>query len=152
MIGFNMKKIRRKQKGSILVLVVTIMVILMITGLGLLRLGYSSRILAVRSSFEIMAIEAADAGFVQAKLLMDKKLQEELVWNNSDMPSATDVPLANSDATYSYGVTGNAAGFTVTSTGVAGNATRTVNGLLKIKSLWTGLSVQNTMDIKVVLY
>ena len=143
-----MKKIRRKQKGTILVLVVTIMVVLLITGLGLLRLGYSSRILAARSAFEIKAIEAADAGFVQAKLLMDKKLRDELVWNSSDMPSASNVLLANSDATYSYDVTGNAFGFTVTSTGTASNTTRTVNGLLKIKSLWTGLSVQNTLDIK----
>ena len=92
-----MKKIIRKQKGTILVLVVTIMVVLLITGLGLLRLGYSSRILAARSAFEIEAIEAADAGFVQAKLLMDKKLRDELVWNSSDMPSASNVLLANSD-------------------------------------------------------
>ncbi len=148
MIGFNMKKIRRKQKGSILALVVTIMVMLLLTGLGLLRLGYHSRIMAARSSFEILAIEAADAGFVQAKLLMDKKLQEEIVWNNSDLPFATDVSLANSDATYSYDVTGNASGFTVTSTGTASNATRTVHGLLRVKSLWTGLSVQNMLDIK----
>lgn len=148
MIGFNMKNIRRKRKGTVLVLVVTIMVVLLITGLGLLRLGYSSRILAARSAFEISAIQAADAGFTQAKLLMDKKLIEELSWNNSDLPTATNVALVNSDATYSYDVTGSPSGFTVTSTGTASNTTRTVNGLLRIKSLWTGLSVQNTLDIK----
>jgi Tfp pilus assembly protein PilX len=148
MIGFNMKCMRQKQKGTILVLVIMIMVVLLITGLGLLRLGYSSRILAARSAFEISAIQAADAGFTQAKLLMDKKLNDELVWDNSILPIASDVSLANSNATYSYVVTGDASGFTVTSTGTASNATRTVNGLLRIKSLWTGLSVQNTLDIK----
>jgi choice-of-anchor A domain-containing protein len=136
------------KKGLVLTIVASLAVIIMLTGLGLLRLGYHARIQAVNAASVISSKQAADAGLTKAKLLMNKKLVDELVWDNDSLPVATNIALDNSYASYSYTVTGDSSGFTVTSVGRAGTATETVYASLKAKSLWTGLSVKGTIDIK----
>lgn len=139
---------RNNRKGVVLTIVACLVVILLLTGLGMMRAGFHSRMQAVVATSGISATQAADAGITQAKLLMDKKLVDEIAWDNSSLPSATDIALDNSHASFSYTVAGDPSGFTITSTGISGRATKVVNVSLTVKSLWTGLSVQNNVDVK----
>lgn len=130
-------------------LALTMVVLLFIIGLGLLKLGSSARMQAVRAVAGISARAAADAGLTQARCLMNKKLlQEEPDWDA--LPAETATPLPNSYAKYSFDVTGDAnSGFLVTSTGRSGIASKTVRGIFVVKSAWFGISVYQTVDIKV---
>ncbi len=141
-------KMRKNEKGLVLSLVAVMVVVLLFTGLGLLKLGSSARIKAVVATSGISATSAADAGMTQAKRLMNKKLADELVWDNDTLPSETNTPLANANASYTFNVTGDPCGFTVTSTGTSGRLTRTVYSTLTIESLFTGISVEGTIDLK----
>lgn len=145
---FKERQMKINKKGLVLTIVASLVVIIILTGLGLLRLGYHSRIQAVNAASVISAEQAADAGLTEARFLMNKKLVDELVWDNDSLPVASDVALGNSYASYSYTVAGDPSGFTVNSTGRSGRATETVYASLKAKSLWTGLSVKNTVDVK----
>ena len=73
-MGFKGKQMNINKKGLVLTIVASLAVIIMITGLGLLRLGYHSRIQAVNAASGISAKQAADAGLTKARLLMNKKL------------------------------------------------------------------------------
>ena len=112
-------KMRKNKKGLVLSLVAVMVVVLLFTGLGLLKLGSGARIRAAIATSRISAIAAADAGMTQAKRLMNKKLVDELVWDNGTLPSETDTPLANANASYTFNVSCDPCGFTVTSAGTS---------------------------------
>ncbi len=141
-------KMRNNEKGLVLSLVAIMVVVLLFTGLGLLKLGSSARIKAAVATSGISATAAADAGMTQAKRLMNKKLVDELVWDNDTLPSETNTPLANANASYTFNVTGDPSGFTVTSTGTSGRLTKTVYSNLTVGSLFSGVSVEGTIDLK----
>ena len=141
-------KMRNNEKGLVLSLVAIMVVVLLFTGLGLLKLGSSARIKAAVATSGISATAAADAGMTQAKRLMNKKLVDELVWDNDTLPSETNTPLANANASYTFNVTGDPSCFTVTSTGNSGRLTNTVYSTLTVESLFTGISVDGTIDLK----
>lgn len=144
----NEDKMRKNEKGLVLSLVVIMVVVLLFTGLGLLKLGSSARIKAAVATSGISATAAADAGMTQARRLMNKKLVDELLWDNDTLPSETDTPLANANASYTFNVSGDPCGFTVTSTGKSGRLTKTVYSALTVGSIFTGISVDGTIDIK----
>ncbi len=139
---------RKNEKGLVLSLVAIMIVVLLFTGLGLLKLGSGARIKAAVATSGISATAAADAGMTQAKRLMNKKLVDELVWDNDILPSETDTPLANANASYTFDVSGDPSGFTVTSTGRSGRLTKTVYSNLTVGSIFTGISVDGTIDLK----
>ncbi len=138
----------RKLSGSILALVAVMVVIMAILGLVMIRLGSSARVQAVRTTTDIAARTAADAGLTQAVRLMNKKLAAEPVWDNSTLPNATDAPLPNSDTTFSFSIEGDQRnGFQVTSTGVSGFAQRKVHSRLSVESLWFGIGVKQNVSV-----
>lgn len=141
-------KMRKNEKGLVLSLVAIMVVVLLFTGLGLLKLGSSARIKAAVATSDISATAAADAGMTQARRLMNKKLVDELVWDNDTLPSETDTPLANANASYSFSVSGDPCGFTVTSIGRSGRVTNTVYSSLIVESIFSGISVEGTIDLK----
>ena len=141
-------KMRKNEKGLVLSLAAIMVVVLLFTGLGLLKLGSSARIKGAVATSKISATAAADAGMTQAKRLMNKKLADELVWDNDTLPSATDPSLANANASYSFTVSGDPSGFTITSTGRSGRITNTVYSSMTVGSLFTGISVDCGIDIK----
>ena len=141
-------KMRKNEKGLVLSLVAVMVVVLLFTGLGLLKLGSSARIKAAVAASEISATAAADAGMTQARRLMNKKLVDELVWDNDTLPSETNTSLANTNASYTFNVSGDSSGFTVTSTGNSGRLTKTVYSNLTVGSLFTGISVDGTINLK----
>jgi hypothetical protein len=129
--GANMNKKRAQSKtnrldvscerpGFAVVLVMCAVVILLIIGGGVLSLGLHSRELAVRTSSEIAARCAADAGVTKAFFEMNEKLKV-IPWNGSVLPEATNEVLPNSNATYTYAVTGDlSSGYVLTSAGKSG--------------------------------
>lgn len=125
-------------KGFVLPVTVGIIVILILLGTGLLALGFTSRIQAIRHSEDIYARAAADSGVTQALYLLNKKLDDELVWDNStlNLIFATDEHLDNSNEYYSFNVTGASGNFLITSTGVSGLASRTIYAETRIKSIF----------------
>lgn len=103
----NRKKwLKSKRAGFSLPLVMFVIVLVLVMGNGLLSLGFHRRILAVRTSSEIAARSAADAGITKALYEMNRKLKVR-PWDNSTLPEETDEILPNTDATYSYKVTAN---------------------------------------------
>ncbi|MHC4477065.1 MAG: DUF7305 domain-containing protein [Planctomycetota bacterium] len=142
------KHSRRKESGAVLVLAVVMVVILALIGMGMIRLAMNTRVLAARTVTDIAARHAADAGLTEAVRLMNKKLADEPVWDSGSLPGATDKPLPNCNASFSYTVEGSkTSGFSVSSTGKCGFATRTVHTRLSIESLWFGVGVKEDVDI-----
>ncbi len=102
-----MKTINRykfSRKGAVLAFAVIIVVVMILLGLALLRIGLAARIQAIKGTAEIVARQAADAGLAEAKRRMDIK------WNNlpvgtmsmTPIAPADDITLPGADATYSY--------------------------------------------------
>jgi len=136
-----------RRRGAVLALAVALVVVLAIIGLVLIRLGGDARVRAARAVADIRARAAADAGLTQAVRLMNKKLVDELVWDNSTLPSATDEPL-HSNASFTYTVQGDQnIGFLVTATGRSAFASRTVYTRLSIESMWFGIGVREYVDV-----
>jgi Tfp pilus assembly protein PilX len=144
------KELKVKQrKGSILVLAVSMVVILSIIGLAMIQLGLNARLQAIRSQFAIEAKTAADAGLEKALNAMRTKLATEYTWNNSSLPSETDVALPGSNATYTYTVSGDPnSGWNITSTSTCRNIQKTIHAKLVVKSSWFGIGVKQGINIK----
>jgi hypothetical protein len=107
--------------------------ILLAMGTGLLSLGLHSRIFSIRTTSDIAARSAADAGLIKALFEMNEKLKVE-PWDGSSLPQATNTSLPNCDAVFSYTVTGDlSSGYTVESTGIFNRAQRTVSCTLQLQ-------------------
>jgi len=101
--------VQSKNAGFATVLVLLAIAVMFTMGTSLLKLGQNSRIGAVRGASEVAARCAADAGLAKAIFEMNEKLKYEL-WDDSNLPQATDQPIPGCDATFSYTVTGDLGG------------------------------------------
>ena len=127
------KLLQSKKRGSAIPLVMLVAVILLAMGTGLLRLGLGSRIFSIRTTSDITAQCAADAGLTKAIFEMNEKLKVE-TWDSSTLPLGTNISLPNCDAVFSYTVTGNlGSGYTIQSTGNSDQAQRTVSCTLQLQ-------------------
>jgi len=130
------KLLQSKKRGSAIPLAVVVVLVLLAMGVGLLRMGLNSRVFSIRSTSDIAARCAADAGLTKALFEMNEKLQVT-IWDGSTLPQAIDANLPNFDAVFSYSVTGDpASGYTISSVGTAGQAQRTVYATLELKGLF----------------
>ena len=110
------------RRGSALALILATMVILLLIGTSLLSLGLHGQTLGIRTSKEIAARCAADAGLTKAIFEMNEKLKVK-PWDDSILPETTDESLTNSDAAFSYTVTGDIdSGYIIESIGRSGRA------------------------------
>ena len=97
MIEIAKKQQRRTNRsGFALSLVAVMVLILSLVGFGILRLGLESRMMATRTTAEISARAAADAGLTKAVFEMNKNLVD---WNFSNIgsPMGTVLPSANAN-------------------------------------------------------
>jgi len=132
----DLRKTNSLRSGSILPLTVVAIAVMVTLGVGLLELDLQSKLTANRDGFEITARAAADAGLIKAISEMNQKLQNK-PWNDSTLPQATDDALPNCEATCTYVASGDKAnGYSITSTGDARLAQRTVNASLRLKGLF----------------
>ncbi|MBA7634427.1 hypothetical protein ES703_42012 [subsurface metagenome] len=127
------KLLQSKKRGSAIPLAAVVVLILLAMGTGLLSLGLHSRIISIRTTSDIAARSAADAGLIKALFEMNEKLKVE-PWNDSSLPQATNISLPNCDAVFSYTITGDiSSGYTVESTGIFNQAQRTVSCTLQLQ-------------------
>ncbi len=127
------KLLQSKKRGSAIPLAVVAVLILLAMGTGLLSLGLHSRINSIRTTSDIAARCAADAGLIKALFEMNEKLKVK-PWDDSTLPFGTNISLPNCDAVFSYAVTGDfGSGYTVESTGIFGQAQRTVSCALQLQ-------------------
>ena len=145
-----MKRLMKlKRTGAVLPLILFVVVVLMLMGAGLLRLGMHSRIFASRTSSDIAARCAADAGLAKALFEMNSKLETK-PWDDTELPQATDETLPNCNATYSYMVTGDSTnGYVIESFGKSSDSQAKVNCVLKIEGPSDyALFAQNSISLK----
>ncbi len=129
------KPLQSKRKGSVMALMMVALVVLLVTGTGLLSLGLQSRIHALQAASDIAARCAADAGLTKALFEMNKKLKVK-PWSNDTIPHTTDGALPNCDAIFSYNITEDSNSvYTIESTGNYGRAERKVSGTLRFSGL-----------------
>lgn len=133
---------REKRSGMIMPLVATIVVFIFLLGIAMLKIGFGSRFMAARTSSEITARTAADAGIASAIHLMNEQ------WDRQPF-SVAPTPL-NTRVTYSYNVTPHPLrGFRITSTGVADRISRTVYVMTWATSFWSYvIDVGDTITFK----
>jgi len=125
---------RTSRRGSAIVLVMFIMVILLAMGTAMLSLGTHVRLAAVRASSVIAARTAADAGLAKALFEMNEKLKVT-PWDDSVLPQATNETPPGCNATFSYTITGDRnSGFTIESVGKSGDwAEKKVSATLRLR-------------------
>jgi len=142
------KLLQSKKRGSAIPLAVVAVLILLAMGTGLLSLGLHSRINSIRTTSDIAARSAADAGLIKALFEMNEKLKVE-PWNDSSLPLGTNISLPNCDAVFSYTVTGDlSSGYTVESTGISGQAQRTVSCTLQLRGPFeAAIFTKNGMEL-----
>ncbi len=139
---------RSRNRGVTLVLVTTIGAIVSILGLAMIHLGYHSRMLAARNVQSITARSAADAGMAEAIFKMQKKIVDELNWDDSTIPTASNVNLVGANSDYSYTISGTSStGYQIDATGTSGPATRTTHAGLLVGSYWEGIGVEEHVEV-----
>lgn len=146
MISAN-NKLRRQRHGSVLPLVLMIIVILLMTGNGLLSLGMHSRMLAARTTAQIKARSAADAGLTKAMFQMNQQLKTEAL-DEAYLPKVTAENVLSSNTSFDYEVTKNLDGtYQVTVIGHCGQTQKNVTGILVLdvdeSSFPAGILVNN---------
>ena len=128
-----MNNLLQRRKGAAVPLAMIAIMILLAMGVGLLSLGRTARVYAVRTSTAIAARTAADSGLTMALFEMNDQLQVK-PWNDSTLPVATNEALPSCANFFSYTVTNNGSGsYTVTSTGTSGLSQRQVSCNLELK-------------------
>ncbi|MHC4187847.1 MAG: hypothetical protein ACYSRQ_06610 [Planctomycetota bacterium] len=81
------RKFKKLESGFALPLVASIIIILALMGMSMLSLGQHARIRSIRTTSDIGARTAADAGLAKAVFLLNKKAIDEISWNNDVLPS-----------------------------------------------------------------
>jgi hypothetical protein len=128
------KLLQSKRRGSVLPLTVVAILILLAMGVGLLSLGFNSRVYSVRTASDIAARCAADAGLAMALFEMNQKLLVK-PYKEGTLPEAIDASLPYSSQVCSYRVTGDlGGGYVITSVGESGQAQRAVRATIGLQS------------------
>jgi hypothetical protein len=144
-----MKKLQYKNRGSAIPLELIALILLTMMGMSLLSQGLNARVYSVRTSSDITAQCAADAGLTKALYEMNQKLQVK-PWNDAVLPRIVNASLNDCDAQYSYIVKGDlGSGYVITSIGESGNATRVVSATLGFKGVFDhAILTKDTLILK----
>ena len=130
---FRKKWSKINSVGFAMALVIVTLIILLMTGAGLMSLGMHRRSFAVKTCSGIAARSAADAGLTKALFEMNEKLKFK-PWDDCNLPYATNQPLLDSDAVVSYKVTGDRhAGYKIVSIGTYGQVVKQVSADLTLQ-------------------
>ena len=130
------KRLKSQETGSALTLMLFAVVLLTLTGMALLNLGFHSRISAIRTAQGMQARWSADAGLIKAVVEMNNKLTAK-TWSDISMPAVTKEVLFQSNQSFSYQVDKDGGGnYTVTSTGITGPAIKRVYATMGFKGLF----------------
>jgi len=94
------KLLRSKKPGSVIALVLFAVVLLVLSGVGVLSLGQTARVFSIRTAAEVAARTAADAGITKAIWQMNANLKDG--WSKHTLPYENNTEPPNCGATYSY--------------------------------------------------
>lgn len=142
------RKLKLKKRGSAITFAMLAIVLLMSMGVGLLNLGLHSRMNSIRTTSDIAARCAADAGLTKALYEMNNKLKVD-PWNGSSLPQETNASLPHFNATYSYTVTNSSGDYAVQSTGISGQSQRTVSCTLQLRGPFeAAIFTENGIQLK----
>jgi hypothetical protein len=138
---------KEKRSGMIMPLVATIVVFIFLLGIAMLKIGFSSRFTAARTTTEIAARSAADAGLAMAMHLMTAYLET---------PSTCNYTFPNTTRTsFFYEVTDVTVApdpirrFRIRSTGVSDQISRTVYAMTWATSFWSyAIAVDGDLSFK----
>ncbi|MHC4395173.1 MAG: DUF7305 domain-containing protein [Planctomycetota bacterium] len=134
--------------GSAIPLVLIAVIILSVMGAGLISLGFQSRAYAIRTTSEIAARSAADAGLIKAIYEMNQKLEVK-PWSGSTLPATTDEQLLNCDSTFSYTIALNDGAYYIESVGTSGQTQKTVTAALQLNGPFEyAIFTENGIDLK----
>jgi len=137
MILLSKTNVVKPRKGSVLSLVLLMSVVVFIISISLMSLSLHARMRALRVGDEMSARVAADAGFVYALSLMNRKISEEAQWDDATLPAEPTIYLPNSRASYDFIITGDVVdGYAVESKGYTGIAQKTVMSTLALEGLF----------------
>src|SRR3989339_2079024 len=136
-IGEKMVLNKGLKNGSALVVAMTMLVLLMIIGSGLLFMSQIYLTFTQGQINKIIARTTADAGLTKALYQMNQKLEDK-PWNDAQLPTAEDVLLPDCSGVYTYTVEpGEHSGqYLVTSTGNCNGREVTVVCTLKLTGLF----------------
>jgi len=133
MIEITKKRRRTNRRGFALTFASVLVLILSLVGFGILRLGLESRMMASRTTAEISARAAADAGLTKAVFEMNKNLNVNWNFNDIVSPMGTVLPSANANYNYTIEETAKDAEYKITSIGQSGRAAKTVSATLVVQ-------------------
>jgi len=117
-----------RQKGSALILAVLAMVLLLVSGGGLLALGFQTRVYQVRTASDIAARCAADTAMAKALYEINELLRNNQL--GGDLPAEAEINLTGSESSYSYQITKSGSTYTIQATGTSNEAQRTTEATL----------------------
>lgn len=121
------KCLQSKQAGFAIAMVLCAILLLFVIGIGLSSMGMHRRVFAVQTCSGIAARSAADAGLTKALFELNEKLKTK-PWNDGSLPYATNESLPDSDAVFSYKVTGDRYnGYAIESVGKYGQVVKQVS-------------------------
>jgi len=150
---YRYKLLQSKRGGFAISIVLCAVILMLIIGVGVLSLGMHGRALAVRTSSEIAARSAADAGLTKALVELNQQLEAK-TWNDTSLPTTSDEPLPNCDSIFSYNVAKSTTAdgndlYTMECTGTSGRFRKTVNCTLELKGIFEyAIYVADTLDLK----
>jgi len=127
------KQRRANRRGFALAFAAVMVLILSVVGFGILRLGMETRMRAVRTTAEISARAAADAGLTKAVFEMNKNLDVGWNFGNIVSPAATAFSSANANYTYTIEEITNDAEYEITSIGQSGLTSETVSATVVVQ-------------------
>ncbi len=147
------KLLQTKRGGFALAIVLTVVILLLIVGAGLLSIGNQERLKGVRTSSEIAARNAADTGLTKALFTMNRMLEKK-TFNDNSLPHVTHELIPYSDATFGYNVTKSTLAdgndlYSITSVGKSGRYQKSVNCTLEMKGIFEyAIWVAGTLNLK----
>lgn len=151
----TMKRDSKKSKrGLVLPVIAAIALCLALLGIGILQLGFGSRVMATRTMAGVSARAAADAGVTRALYELNALFALGDIPINTPMPpDVSDQLLNSSDATYSYKVRGPLQElpepyWLIESIGKLGTQEKTVYATLGVRNLFDyGLIVTDQINL-----
>lgn len=135
MIEMIKKQPRTNRRGFVLMLATVMVLLLSIVGFGLLRLGFENRMMAIRTTTQISARAAADAGITKAIFEMNKNVTP---WrfNNITTPANMVLPSTNANYTYTIEEITKNSDYRITAIGRSGQAIKTVSVNVRSQGLF----------------